>query len=347
MLKDLWTVKYRPETLEDIVGNEQSVDMIIKLAESNNLPHLIFHGPENSGKSSTAFALAYKLYGEDFTRNFAYFNASDFFEQGKSYLVRDKRFIRILGTDDPKKIGNSVIYIFKEVINEYAGMAPMDSDYKIIFIDNAESLNSDAQHALRRIMEKYTTTCRFILSTTQPSKLITPLRSRGLQLFFTHVSDSKLSEFMSKVIESEGLDVTADGMDALVYNSRGNVAKALNTLQIASIQSDSSTIDPKRIYEASLGEQSENIIRLFDSIMSKSLLEARKYIDALLLEEGLSGQEILLELHKIAVTYNESDDIIAMWVTKIADTDFYLTESSNDRIQLEFLVTDFCRQGNL
>ncbi|MEZ5334682.1 MAG: AAA family ATPase [Methanolobus sp.] len=113
-----------------------------------------------------------------------------------------------------------MIYIFKEVINEYASMAPMDSNYKIIFIDNAESLNSDAQHALRRIMEKYTTTCRFILSTTQPSKLITPLRSRGLQLFFTHVSDDKLTKFISQVIESEELNVTADGMDALVYHAR-------------------------------------------------------------------------------------------------------------------------------
>ncbi|MEZ5334681.1 MAG: hypothetical protein R2741_05315 [Methanolobus sp.] len=89
-MKDLWTVKYRPKTLEDIIGNEQSVEMISKLAKSNNLPHLVFHGPENSGKSSTAFALAFELYGDDFERNFAYFNASDFFEQEKVTLSETK-----------------------------------------------------------------------------------------------------------------------------------------------------------------------------------------------------------------------------------------------------------------
>ncbi|WP_094226788.1 AAA family ATPase [Methanolobus psychrotolerans] len=342
-MRDLWTVKYRPNSLEDIVGNEQSVDMVRKLAMSNNLPHLVFHGPENSGKSSTAFAIAREIYGDGYERNLAYFNASDFFEQGKNYLVRDKRFIRIIGTDDPKKIDKSVIYIFKEIINEYAGMAPMDADFKIIFIDNAESLNSDSQHALRRIMEKYTATCRFILSTTQPSKLITPLRSRGLQLFFTHVSDDKLGKFISKIIEAEGLSVSIDGTDALVYHARGNVARALNTLQIASIQPGIDTIGPQQIYDATLGEQSGNVAKLFESIISKDILEARKYIDALILEEGLSGQEILLKLHKVTVDSNESEDIIAGWITKIADTDFYMTEAANERIQLEALVARFCQ----
>ncbi len=343
MLKDLWTVKYRPATLDGIVGNEQSVDMIMKLARSNNLPHLVFHGPENSGKVSTAFALAREIYGEDYERNLAYFNASDFFEQGKNYLVRDKRFIRILGTDDPKKIKKSVIYIFKEVINEYASMSPMDAEYKIIFIDNAESLNSDSQHALRRIMEKYTTTCRFILSTTQPSKLITPLRSRGLQLFFTHVSDDRLEKFISQVIESEGLSVSEDGIDALIYHAKGNVARALNTLQIASVQAGSENIGPQQIYDATLGEQSENITKLFGSMLSKDILGARKHIDSLILGEGLSGQEILLQLHKVIINSSEPDEIISRWITKIADTDFYLTESANERIQLEALAAEFCK----
>lgn len=340
-MKDLWTIKYRPKTFDEIIGNEQSVDMILKLARSNNLPHLVFHGPENSGKSSTAFALAFELYGDDYERNLAYFNASDFFEQGKSYLVRDKRFLRILGTDDPKKITSSVINVFKEVINEYASMAPMDADHKVIFIDNAESLNSDSQHALRRIMEKYTKTCRFILSTTQPSKLIAPLRSRGLQLFFTHVSDEKLIKFISQVAENEGLNVSTDGMAALAYHARGNIAQALNTLQIASIQPGSENIGPQQVYDATLGESSENVTKLFESITSKNVLEARKYIDALILEEGLSGQEILLQLHRTVVASNEPDNIIAGWITKIAATDIYMTESANDRIQLEAMVAGF------
>ncbi|MBN2110393.1 MAG: AAA family ATPase [Methanosarcinaceae archaeon] len=342
-MRDIWTVKYRPSKLDDIQGNERSVDMMRKLIASKNLPHLVLYGPENTGKSSAAFAMANEIYGEDFQRNFTYFNASDFFEQGKRYIVRDKRFTRIIGTDDPQKINKSVISIFKEVINEYASMGPLDADYKLIFIDNAESLSSDAQHALRRIMEKYTATCRFILSTTQPSKLIAPLRSRGLQLFFMHVSEDRLAKLIRDVANKEGVDITDDGVDALGYHAKGNIAKALHTLQLAAVKAGNAKIGAQEIYDSTLLEQSANVSRLFDAAISKDITEARKAIDDLILEDGMSGQEILLQLHQMAVSSNGSDTVIAQWVIRIADADLCMTEAANERIQLEALVARFCQ----
>ncbi|MBW6470413.1 MAG: AAA family ATPase [Methanosarcinaceae archaeon] len=341
--KDVWTVKYRPHTLDDIIGNEQSVTTIRQLIRSNNLPHLVFHGPINSGKASVAFALAHEIYGEEYERNFTYFNASDFFDQGKQYLVRDKRFIRIIGTDDPKKINKSVISIFKEIINEYAGMGSLDADYKVIFIDNAESLNSDAQHALRRIMEKYTATCRFILSTTQPSRLIPPLRSRGLQLFFTYVSDAKLIEYVNSIAAQEELTVSDDALDAIAYHSKGNLAKALLTMQIASmsLRSGDNEISQQLIYETVLSEIPEDITRLFESALAGDIIAARKVIDKLLIEDGLSGSEILGQLHDIVVTSNEKDTDIAKYVNNIAEADLRMLDASNDRIQLEAMVANF------
>jgi len=341
--KDIWTVKYRPQALDEMLGNEQSVTTIRQLVQSNNLPHLVFHGPVNSGKASVAFALAYELYGEGYERNFTYFNASDFFDQGKRYLVRDKRFIRIIGTDDPKKIRKSVISIFKEVINEYAGTGSIDADYKVIFIDNAESLNSDAQHALRRIMEKYTATCRFILSTTQPSRLISPLRSRGLQLFFTYVSGAKLIEYVRSIAILEGFTVSDDGLDAIAYHSKGNVAKALLTMQIASLslQAGNYDISQQLIYEAVLGETPEDITQLFESAIAGDIMAARKVIDKLLIENGLSGSEILEQLHGIVIESSETDESIARYVNKIAEADLRMLDASNDRIQLEAMVANF------
>jgi replication factor C small subunit len=341
--KDIWTVKYRPSDLDEILGNEESIDMIRRLIRSKNLPHLVFHGPENTGKSSTAFAMAREIYGEGHEHNLTYFNASDFFEQGKRYLVRDKRFLRIIGTDDPSKISKSVIAIFKEVVNEYASMAPIDAGFKIIFIDNAEAFSSDAQHALRRIMEKYTATCRFILSTTQPSKLIAPLRSRGLQLFFTHVSAEKLANFIRKVADKEGLSVSEDGVDAIGYHANGNVARALHTLQLASLHFQGSNIGSQEIYDCTLKERSENVTHLFQAAVSKDIIQARKAIDDLILEDGMSGQEILLKLHAMAASSNESDAIIAGWIIRIADADLCLTDASSERIQLEALVAGFCQ----
>jgi replication factor C small subunit len=335
-------VKYRPSRLEELVGNEESVNTLRRLALSRNVPHLVLYGPSNSGKATAAFALANEIYGEGYERNFTYFNASDFFDNGKSYLVRDKRFTRILGTDDPRKIQKSVISVFKEIINEYASMAPIDSDYKIIFIDSSETLDTNAQHALRRIMEKYTTTCRFILSTTQPSRLIAPLRSRGLQLFFRHVSDEKLADFIKHIAETEGFLITEDGVQALLYHSRGNVATSLNTLQVAVILSNGEPIGAQAIYTAAVREEVGDVRLLYEAATVGNIIEARKFIDRMLVDYGFTGNEILERLHKIVAGSGEPEQRIARWNIKIADANFKMLQAANDRIQLEALVTDFC-----
>ena len=159
-MKDIWTLKYRPALPDGLLGNRRSIDTLKKLSSSGALPHLIFHGPENTGKTTAALGLAASLYGDARDLNFTYLNASDFFEQGKSYLAMDKRFFRLLGTDNPQQIRKSVIAVFKDILNEYAALAPIDAPFKIIYIDDADALTSDAQNALRRIMEKYSGTCR-------------------------------------------------------------------------------------------------------------------------------------------------------------------------------------------
>lgn len=312
-----------------------------RLSQSKNVPHLLFYGPSDSGKSTAAFALGHELYGENYQRNFTYFNASDFFEKGKSYLVRDKRFLRILGTNDPKKIQKSVISIFKEIINEYASVAPIDSNYKIIFIDNSEFLDINAQQALRRIMEKYTVTCRFILSTTQPSKIISPLRSRGLQLFFRYVSDEKLSNFLNYILSKENINLTDDALQALLYNSHGNIAQALNTLQIVSLTSNTDIIDMKQIYDFVVKEEVNEIKSLFEASMEGNIVQSRKYIDKMLIDQGYTGLEILEHLHRVIIESGESDIKIARWTIKVAQTNFNMVQAANERIQLEALITEF------
>ncbi|WP_445474245.1 AAA family ATPase [Methanococcoides methylutens] len=340
MMKDMWTVKYRPEMLKDVLGNENSLNALGQLARSGNLPHLVFHGPVNSGKSSTAFALARELYGDSYENNFTYFNASDFFDQGKRYLVRDKRFTHIIGTDDPKKIYSSVISIFKTVINEFAGMGSIDADFKIIFIDSVESLDTSAQHALRRIMEKYTRTCRFILSTTQPSKLISPLRSRGLELFFTYVPDEVLRSYIVSIAEQEDISISEDGLDALMYYAGGNVSRAMLTLQFASMSKPGAEITGDLLYEESLCEVSENVTELHSAAIDHEFLSARKLIDTLLIEEGFTGDEVLQQLHSVVVRSDRTENEIAKAVRRIADADAMIIDSANARIHLESLITE-------
>ncbi|MDD3041348.1 MAG: AAA family ATPase [Methanosarcinaceae archaeon] len=340
-MHDIWTVKYRPKILEEVLGNTPTLKTLSDLVRSGTLPHLVLHGPENSGKTTTALALAFELYGESWKSNFTYFNASDFFDQGKRYLVRDRRFVRIIGTDDPKKIYKSVIEIFKEIINEYSGMAPLDADYRLIYIDNAESLSPDGQHALRRIMERYSKTCRFILSTTRPSKLISPLRSRGVQLFFTYVSDKALKAHLIKIAEEEKLELTDGALDAVLYAAKGNVAEAIRTLQLTSLEAgEDRNVTEDLVYEVTVMGRDGGMDELFMASVAGNFQKARKLIDEMLIDKGLSGIEILEGLCEAALNSGDPDEDTALMVTKIADTDFYLLDAANERIQLERLVTE-------
>jgi replication factor C small subunit len=342
-MQDLWTLKYRARTLKELLGNEHSVNILSELVQSRALPHLVFYGPENSGKTTAALALALELYGETWKNNFTYFNASDFFDQGKRYLVRDRRFVRFIGTDDPKKIYKSVIEIFKEIINEYAGMASIDAAYKLIYIDNAEALSSDAQHALRRIMERYSSTCRFILSTTHPSKLISPLRSRGLQLFFTYVSDYLLKPQLEEIAAAEKLQYSEGALAAVLYLAKGNVATAVQLLQLASLRAGEDMITEDIVYEVMKNRKArdENLDELLNAALAGNFTLSRQLIDDMLIEKGFSGTEILEGLSQALQDLGGADLEIARLLVKIAETDACLGEAANERVQLEKLISSF------
>jgi len=312
----IWTEKYRPHTFDDIIGHEHIVSNLKHLVESNNLPHLVLYGAKNTGRRSTVFILARALYGGQWENNLAIFDASNFFDRGKKYLVSDPRFARLIGTDDPKKIQKTVISVFKQVINEYAGMAALDSDFRMIFIDSAEALSMDAQHALRRIMEKHAHTCRFILSTTHLPRLIPALRSRGLNLFFDRASDATVAAHIRYIAEAERAPITDDGVQAIVYGADGDLAFAIMVLQIAAM---------------------EGISELLHASLAGDFKAARKRIDDLLMEE--SGTDIAHRLRRVIGDKGFGSDLLAELTILLADADMNLISGSNERVQLEAWAT--------
>jgi len=327
----IWTEKYRPKGFDEIVGHEHIISNLKHLTESNNLPHLVLYGAKNTGKRSTVLALARALYGDWWENNLAQFNASNFFDRGKRYLVSDPRFAKLIGTDDPKKIQKSVISVFKQVINEYAGMAAIDADFRMIFIDGAEALSLDAQHALRRIMEKHSQTCRFILSTTHLSRLIPPLRSRGLNLFFDRAEDEAAASHIRYIAEAEGVSITDDGVLAIVYYARGDLAYAIMTLQIACMQHREITANT--IYEIDLDRTPPDVGQLLHASLAGDIKDARKHIDNLLMEE--SGADIVEQLRRVSEDKGFDSAHAAELAILLADADMNLIHGSNERVQLE------------
>ncbi len=140
-----WVEKYRPERLSDIVGQSEATKRLQGYVKTRNMPNLLFSGPAGVGKTSASVALAKELFGADFERNFLELNASD--ERG--------------------------IDVVRSTIKDFARTLAFGSGFKIIFLDESDALTGDAQTALRRTMEKYTKTCRFVLSCVTPDARIT------------------------------------------------------------------------------------------------------------------------------------------------------------------------------
>src|SRR3989339_394548 len=147
----IWTEKYRPASFEEIRGQKEIVEKISAFVKSGNMPHLLFSGPAGVGKTTLALVIAKRLFGENWRQNTLELNASD--ERGIDVVrVKVKDFART------KSIG--------------------DVPFKLIYLDESDALTKEAQQALRRTMENYTQTCRFILSCNYSSKIIDPIQSR-------------------------------------------------------------------------------------------------------------------------------------------------------------------------
>ncbi|WNY24964.1 replication factor C small subunit [Methanolapillus millepedarum] len=312
MREEIWIEKYRPMKLEDVFGQEETVERLKSYVKSGNLPHLLFTGPPGVGKTASAVSIAREMFGEYWNENFTELNASD--ERGID-VVRNK-------------------------IKTFAKTAPIGSAaFKIIFLDEADALTSDAQSALRRTMERYSGNCRFILSCNYSSKIIEPIQSRCAVYRFKSLSDDAVFKRLKFIADSEGLNVTDDGLNALVYVARGDMRKAVNSLQAAAfIQKD---IDKETIYKITATAHPEEIQDLVNTAISGKFKEAREKLSKLVFEQGLSADDVIGQIYRALFNLNLSDAEMIQMVDAVGEIDFRIAEGANEKIQLEALIAHF------
>jgi len=315
-MKEIWVEKYRPTTLDDIVGQDDVVSRLKAYVKAGNLPHLLFAGPAGTGKTTSAIALARELFGELWRTNFAELNSSD--ERGIE-TVRVK-------------------------IKDIARTAPIgERGFKIIFLDEADNLTSDAQAALRRTMENYTRTARFILSANYSSRIIEPIQSRTAVFRFRPVKPDAIRTVLDRIAKAEKLKVTKEGMDALVYIAQGDLRKAVNALQVAAAVSP--TIDEDALYKAASTARPELVKHLLEVSLGGDFLKARDALDTLLIEYGLSGEDVIRAVHRTVFDLSVPDAFKVRLIDRVGEAEFRLVEGSNERIQLEALLAHFVLVG--
>jgi replication factor C small subunit len=277
---------------------------------------MLFAGPAGTGKTTSALCIARELFSDGWKQNLLELNASD--ERGID-TIRTK-------------------------VKNYARTRPIgDVPYKLILLDESDALTSDAQNALRRTMEMYTRTCRFILDCNYSSRIIEPIQSRCAVFRFGRLSKTEISQMLKRIARSEKLALTKDAIDAIIYVSEGDMRRAINVLQAAATLGKK--VVGKMIYEVSTAAKPEEVRQMLELALAGKFEEARSKLYALLIDRGLAGEDILGQVHREIFNLDLPERTKVELIDRVGEFDFRLTEGANERIQLEAMLAHFSLVG--
>ena len=305
----IWTEKHRPQTFGDIIGQKEIIKRVKALVENKNVPHMLFSGPAGIGKTTLALIVAKQLHGKNWRNNFCELNASD----------------------------SRGIDTIRNQVKDFAKTMGIEADSpKIILLDEADALTKEAQQALRRTMETYSNSCRFILSCNIPSKIIDPIKSRCAIFKFKPLNKEDIEEIILRVASKEKLDVDKETIHLLYNHCGGDVRQLQNILQ--STSSISKEINKSTVNEFLISIESEDIKKILELGLSKKFLEARKILLDTMLNHGLSGLDVIKQIQREVMNLPINEEKKLSIIERCGDIEFRLVEGSDDFIQLEALL---------
>ena len=228
----------------------------------------------------------------------------------------------------------------RTTIKEYARTSALgEVGFKILFLDEADNLTSEAQASLRRLMERYSGSCRFILSCNYSSRIIDPIQSRCAVFRFRGYSDEAIRHQLERIAKAEGKQVSADALGALVATAQGDMRRAVNLLQLTATHSDTVTVDTIRSY-ATTPLRTE-VEAMLGAAFSGDFPGARSRLYALFTERGTSGDEILHAIHAYLPDVDEkvlpAREKIRL-IEFLGEVDFRLAQGASERVQLESVL---------
>jgi len=320
----IWTEKYRPAALRDIEGQDRIVAILSSCASAKTVPHLMLTGPHGTGKSAAIRCFARELYGENWETNTTIFQTSDLFLQGRKVLEEDERYAHLY------QKGQSLIVNFKHILKWYASIRPLDADFKLMVFEDAHALTREAQQGLRRIMEQFSGTCRFVFSTTNPSAIIPAISSRCLPLSFAPVSPDLIILHLKRIREQEGAGTapacTDDDLELIAAAAQGDMRRAVLMFQAASLTGSCSNLAA-----LSQSETSTVAASALSLIKSGDTKSAIRQLESLMIDYGLSGREVIAECRTVAKREFNHPAL----ARALAETDACLGHANSEYVQID------------
>ena len=308
----MWTEKYRPSKFSEVYGQKDIVEKVKAFVEKGNMPHLLFAGPAGIGKTTLSLVIAKELFGENWRNNLLETNASD--ERG--------------------------IDVIRNKVKDFARTKAIGPKFpKIVYLDECDNLTKEAQQALRRTMESYSGTARFILSCNYPSKIIDPIQSRCAVFKFKPLNKEDIVELMGSIATKEDISLDDAAKGALFGVSGGDVRRAINTLHSSSAVNK--TVSADTIYEISTFAKPRDVDTVLMMSLDGEFEKAKNKLLDIMLNNGLGGLDMIKQIQSEVSKLDIDGKVKMKMIEKCGEIEFRMVEGSDEFVQLEALLASF------